>query len=92
MATILQVSYEIFEKYDVGQGFPGGSLEDNPPAKARDAENAGLIPGSRRFPGGENGIYSRIFVQEISWTEEAGKLQSMVLQRVGQSLVTEHNT
>ena len=53
MATILQVSCEIFEKYDVGQGFPGGSLEENPPAKARDAENAGLIPGSRRFPGGE---------------------------------------
>lgn len=49
-------------------------MEENPPAKARDAENAGLIPGSRRFPGGENGIYSRIFVQEISWTEEHGEL------------------
>ena len=38
MTTILQVNYEIIEKYDVGQGFPGGSLGDNPLAKARDAE------------------------------------------------------
>ena len=67
-------------------------MEENPPAKARDAEDVGLIPGSRRSPGGENGIHSRIFVWEISWTEEPGRLQSMVLQRVGQDLMTKHNT
>ena len=33
-------------------GFPGGSMVKNPPANAGDA---GLIPGSRRFPGEENG-------------------------------------
>ena len=33
-------------------GFPGGSMVKTPPANAGDA---GLIPGSRRFPGEENG-------------------------------------
>ena len=32
--------------------FPGGAVVKNPPAKARDT---GLITGSRRFLGGENG-------------------------------------
>ena len=34
------------------QGFPDGSVVKNLPAKAGDM---GSIPGSRRFPGGENG-------------------------------------
>ena len=34
------------------QGFPGGSVVKSPPASAGEA---GLIPGSRRFPGGGNG-------------------------------------
>ena len=33
-------------------GFPGGSVVKNPPANAGDS---GLIPGSGRSPGGENG-------------------------------------
>ena len=33
-------------------GFPGGSVVKNPPANAGDT---GLIPGSGRFPGEENG-------------------------------------
>ena len=33
-------------------GFPGGSMVKNPPANAEDAT---LIPGSGRFPGGGNG-------------------------------------
>ena len=33
-------------------GFPGGSVGKNPPANAGDA---GLIPGSGRFPGEGNG-------------------------------------
>ena len=33
------------------RGFPGGSAEKNPPANTGDA---GLIPGSGRFPGGGN--------------------------------------
>ena len=38
--------------YDNEQGFPGGSGVKDPPANA---EDAGLIPGSRRSPGEGNG-------------------------------------
>ena len=34
------------------KGFPGGSVVKNPPANA---EDAGLIPGSGRYPGEGNG-------------------------------------
>ena len=34
--------------------FPGGSVIKNLPAKAGDTGEAGLIPGSGRFPGGGN--------------------------------------
>ena len=37
------------------QVFPGGRVVKNPPANARDAGDLGLIPGSRRLPGGGNG-------------------------------------
>ena len=36
-------------------GFPSGSAVKKPPVKARDTRDAGLIPGSRRSPGEENG-------------------------------------
>ena len=36
-------------------GFPGGSLEKNPPANAGDAGDVTLIPGSGRFPEVGNG-------------------------------------
>ena len=36
-------------------GFPGGSVEKNRPANARDTGNVGLIPGLGRSPGGGNG-------------------------------------
>ena len=49
----------------------------NPPAKAG---NAGLIPGSGRFPGEGIGNSSIIF-REIAWTEEPDGLQSTVLQK-----------
>ena len=37
----------------------------------------GLIPRSRRSPGGGNGNHSSILAWEIPWTEEPGGLQSM---------------
>ena len=37
------------------KGFPGGAVVKNPPASAGDAGDAGLIPGSGRFPGEGNG-------------------------------------
>ena len=36
-------------------GFPHSSVVRNPPANAGDARDAGLIPGSGRFPGEGNG-------------------------------------
>ena len=36
-------------------GFPGGSVIKNLPANAGDIRHLGLIPGSGRSPGGENG-------------------------------------
>ena len=49
----------------------------NPTANAEDAEDSGSIPGSGRFPGGGNATHSSIFVWEIPWTGEPGKLQSL---------------
>ena len=37
------------------RGFPGDSVIKNLPSNAGDAENMGLIPGSGKPPGGENG-------------------------------------
>ena len=36
-------------------GFPGGSVVKNPPANAGDTGDKGLIPGSGKSPGEENG-------------------------------------
>ena len=36
-------------------GFPGGSVVKNPPTSAGDIGDTGLIPGSRRSPGGGHG-------------------------------------
>ena len=36
-------------------GFPGGSVVKNPPANAGDTGDVGLILGSGKFPGEENG-------------------------------------
>ena len=56
---------------------------------ARDAGDSGLIPGLGRSPGEGNGNFSSI-AWRIPWTEEPGGLQSMVLQKTGHDLVTEH--
>ena len=37
------------------QGFPGDSVVKNSPANAGATGDAGLIPGSRRSPGGGHG-------------------------------------
>ena len=36
-------------------GFPGGTMVKNPPARAADARDGGLILGLGRFPGEGNG-------------------------------------
>ena len=56
-------------------GFPGGS------DGKQSADNAGLIPGLGRSPGGGHGTL--IFLPgESLWTEESDGLQFMGLQRV----------
>ena len=56
----------------------------SPPADAGDIRDEGMIPGSRRSPGGGNDNPLQYSCWRISWTEEPGELQSIGLQRVGQ--------
>ena len=53
------------------------------PANARDIRDVGLIPGSGRSPGGENGNPFQYSCLENLWTEEPGELWSIGSQRVG---------
>ena len=48
----------------------------NPPVNIRDVRDAGLIPASRRCPGGRNGNPLIILAWRIPWTEEPGGLWS----------------
>ena len=57
-------------------------MVNNPPANAGGKADVGLIPGLGISSGGGN-THSSILAWEIPWTEEPGRLQFMVLQRVG---------
>ena len=61
--------------------FSGGSVVENLPAHARDAD-MGLIPGSGRSSRGGNDNPLQYSCWKIPWTEDPGGLQSRVLQRV----------
>ena len=52
----------------------------NPPAKAGDAGDVGLIPGSGRSLEEEIVIHSSTLAWKILWTEEPGRPESMGLQ------------
>ena len=54
----------------------------NPSANAGDVSDAGLIPGSERFPEKGMAIHSSTLAWRIPWTEEHGMLQSTGLHRV----------
>ena len=60
-------------------GFSGGS---DGYKSAYNAGDAGLFPGSGRYPGVGNGNPLQYSCWRIPWTEEAGRLQSMGSQRV----------
>ena len=49
----------------------------NPPANAGDIRDVGSIPGSGRPLEKEVATHSSSLAQRISWTEEAGRLQSI---------------
>ena len=55
----------------------------NPPAKAGDVRDVGLIAGLENPLEEEMAPHSSILAWKILWTEEPGGLQSMGLQRVG---------
>ena len=52
----LRSCFNIFQHLPEYSSFPGGSMVKNPPAKAGDARDVGLIPGLGRSPGGGSGI------------------------------------
>ena len=54
----------------------------NLPANAGDVRDGGLIPGSERSPGEENGNPLQYSCWKIPWMEEPGGLQSVGSQRV----------
>ena len=70
-------------------GFPSGSMVKNLPANSGDARDMGLIPGSGRFTGEENGNpfqYSCLgnpMDREAWWTTVHG-----MAQRIGHDLAT----
>ena len=70
------------------EGFPGGSVVKNPPAKketqvhSQDWEDP-LVEK-------ETATHSSILAWEMPWTEEPGGLWFMELQRVRHDLATEH--
>ena len=65
------------------KGFPGGTVEKNPPANAGDTRDTGLIPGLGRSPGKGYGNPLQYPCLENSMTEEPAGLQSFGQQRVG---------
>ena len=66
-------------------GFPGSVAVKNLVCNAGDV---GLIPGSERSSGEENGTPFQYSCPENPTTEEPGRLQSMGPQRVGHDLAT----
>ena len=61
-----------------------GSVVKNPPAKAGDSGEAGLIPVGWDDPLEQKmATHSSILAWKIPWTEESSGLQSMASQRVG---------
>ena len=65
---------------DCNWGFPGGSVVKNPPANAGDG---GSNPRSGDPLEEEMATGFSILAWKMPWTEEAGELQSMGLQRAG---------
>ena len=58
----------------------------NPPAKAGDSTDMGLIPGLGRSPGeGNSKMYSNIFAWEIPCTEEPGNCSPWGLDELGRT-------
>ena len=79
-----QLNYIVSSLWSMKQASHMALVVKNPPANAGDVRDVGLIPGLGRFPGGRHATHSSILAWRVPWTEEPGRLQSMVSQRVGQ--------
>ena len=62
-------------------GFPGGSLEKNPPASAGDIGDSGSTPGSGRSPGRGNSNTLQYSCLEDPMDRGGWRLQSMRPQK-----------
>ena len=63
------------------RGCPVALVVKTPPPSAGGVRDTGLIPGSRRSPGGRHRNPLQFPAYRIPWTEEAGGLPSIGLQR-----------
>ena len=69
-------------------GYPGGlGVKNLPAVQETQVQSLGIKDPLEK----EIATHSSILAWEMPWTEEPGGLQSMVSQRVGHDLVTEHN-
>ena len=59
------------------KGFAGGSVVKNPPAKAGDAREVGLIPGLEDPLEEEKATHPSILAWKIPWTEEPDGLHTI---------------
>ena len=73
-------------KRDYGWASQVVLMVKNPSANAGDTRDMGLIPELGRYSGGGHDNPSSILAWRIPWTEEPGRLQSIVSQTVGQDL------
>ena len=76
------IKYYCWSSYKGGGGFPGGSAVNNPPAMQKTQETQVRSLGQEEPLEEEMATCSSLLALKIPWTEEPGRLQSMVLQRV----------
>ena len=73
--TRISLYYNLWSSICVCVGFPGGSVVNNPPINAGDADS---VLGRKKDPlEKEMATHSNILAWEIQWTEEPGRVQSM---------------
>ena len=77
-----------FSVQSAKRSFSDGSLLKEPTCQCR---RHGLIPGSGQEDALEVDVptHTSVFVWEIAWAEEPGRLQSTQSQRIGRDLMTE---
>ena len=83
---LLKTACKITNRYTYLKGFPGGAAVKNLPA-IQETQETWVPSGLGRSRGEGDGNPLQSSCLENPWTEEPGRLQSMALQRLGQ---TEH--